>query len=36
MNEAVTKSEDNIKLFNIMKISTAYEDLPKGLALWRL
>lgn len=33
MNEEVTKSDDSIKLFNIMKINAAYEDLLKGLGI---
>lgn len=36
MNEEVTKSDDSIKLFNIMKISAAYGDLLNGLGIWRL
>lgn len=36
MNEEVTKSDHSIKLFNIMKINAAYEDLLKNFAIWRL
>lgn len=35
MNEEVTKSDDSINLFNIMKIIAAYEDLQEDLAILR-
>lgn len=35
MNEEVTKSDDSIKLFNIMKVIAAYKDLLKDLAILR-
>lgn len=35
MNEEVPKSDDSIKLFNIMKIIAAFEDLQKDYAIVR-
>lgn len=35
MNEEVTKFDDSINLFHIMKIIAAYKDLLKDLAILR-